>query len=83
MGDEAFKQYRRTQLAELRPYVEEEDTSLINIGIDDLRNGSPQPGDMIARNPENHGDQWLVSKDYFEKNFALVGGEAENQKVEQ
>lgn len=24
---------------------------------------------MIARNIENHNDQWLVAKDYFMKNF--------------
>lgn len=32
-------------------------------------NGSPKQGDMIARNPENHDDLWLVSKKYFEENF--------------
>jgi hypothetical protein len=26
-------------------------------------------GDMIARNPKNHSDQWLVAKQYFEDNF--------------
>jgi uncharacterized protein YozE (UPF0346 family) len=24
---------------------------------------------MIARNPKNHDDQWLVAKQYFENNF--------------
>jgi uncharacterized protein YozE (UPF0346 family) len=24
---------------------------------------------MIARNPKNHDDQWLVAKQYFEDNF--------------
>jgi uncharacterized protein YozE (UPF0346 family) len=24
---------------------------------------------MIARNPKNHDDQWLVAKRYFEDNF--------------
>jgi hypothetical protein len=26
-------------------------------------------GDMIARNPKNHADQWLVSAEYFADNF--------------
>lgn len=41
----------------------------VSISKEDLRNGSPKIGDMIARNPDNHNDQWLVAKDYFEKNF--------------
>jgi hypothetical protein len=24
---------------------------------------------MIARNPKNHNDQWLIAKQYFEDNF--------------
>ena len=67
-----FKQYRRTQIAELRPYVPGEDMTRISISAPDRENGSPKPGDMIARNPANHDDQWLVAKAYFEKNFEEV-----------
>jgi hypothetical protein len=38
----------------------------------DTANGSPQEGDMIARNPVNHQDQWLVAKQYFADNFEPV-----------
>lgn len=41
----------------------------VSISQADLENGSPKLGDMIARNPENHGDMWLVAKLYFEQNF--------------
>ena len=27
------------------------------------------PGDMIARDPDNHADQWLVVEDFFKKNY--------------
>lgn len=64
-----FKKYRRTQVTELRPYVPGEDTSGISISDVDRKAGSPKEGDMIARNPTNHADQWLVSKAYFEANF--------------
>ena len=80
-----FKQYRRKQIAELRKVTDadirafEQDKHLhslrdtefkVSISDVDRANGSPKIGDMIARNPENHNDQWLVAKDYFLANFA-------------
>ena len=41
----------------------------VSISDVDLKNGSPKLGDMIARNPKNHDDQWLVARDYFLDNF--------------
>jgi len=41
----------------------------VSISVEDLANGSPKIGDMIARNPKNHNDQWLVGKQYFDDNF--------------
>jgi hypothetical protein len=71
-----FKQYRRKQIAELRPYIPGEGLtgSLkgVSISEEDRKAGSPRPGDMIARNPKNHEDQWLVAKQYFEDNFEPV-----------
>lgn len=67
---EQFKQYRRKEMAELRPYTEgEELPENVSISQVDKDAGSPKPGDMIARNPKNHNDQWLVAKQYFEDNF--------------
>jgi hypothetical protein len=65
-----FKKYLRKQIAELRPYEEGEALSeKVSISQADKDNGSPKIGDMIARNPKKHDDQWLVSKEYFEENF--------------
>jgi hypothetical protein len=79
-----FKQYKRTQIAEMRPVT---DRDIVNFNTDlhphslrdtefkvsisqvDLNNGSPKIGDMIARNPKNHNDQWLVAEQYFKDNF--------------
>ncbi len=68
-----FKQYRRTQIAEMRPYLPEEpfDAS-ISISMVDSHAGSPKLGDMIARNPANHADQWLVAAEYFAANFEAL-----------
>ena len=41
----------------------------VSISVEDLANGSPKSGDMIARNPKNHNDQWLVAEQYFNDNF--------------
>lgn len=65
-----FTQYRRKQIAELRPYVEgERMVAGISVSAEDIKNGSPKVGDMIARNPKNHADQWLVAAQYFADNF--------------
>lgn len=70
-----FTQYRRKQIAELRPYVDGEDLHkwvAVSISAEDTKAGSPKTGDMIARNPKNHADQWLVAAQYFADNFEPV-----------
>lgn len=84
-----FEQYRRTQIAEMRPisYVEisqfnrygfvivgttGSSKTMLSISVSDRRNGSPKIGDMIARNPKNHSDQWLVAEQYFKDNFEEI-----------
>ena len=82
-----FKQYRRKQIAELRPVTDVDirafeqdkhphsirDTEFrVSISDADKANGSPKIGDMIAQNPKNHNDQWLVAKQYFEDNFEPI-----------
>lgn len=64
-----FKSYRRKQIAELREYVPGDDLSKVSVSDTDLFAGSPKVGDMIARNPKNHNDQWLVAEKYFNDNF--------------
>lgn len=63
-----FKRYTRKAYAELRPYIVGEDVTDISISVFDKKHGSPQAGDYIARNPQNHSDQWLVSAAYFAAN---------------
>jgi hypothetical protein len=67
-----FKQYRRKQIAELRPYAPGEDMTDVSVSVEDIKAGSPKAGDMIARNPKNHADQWLVAAQYFADNFEPV-----------
>ncbi len=73
---EPFKEYVRTNVAEMRPVTGGEINKLqtlmskdISISEADRKAGSPKAGDMIARNPKNHEDQWLVAAEYFNNNF--------------
>lgn len=68
----SFKQYRRIQISELRPFVAEDDMYGVSVSLEDAKAGSPKDGDMIARNPKNHADQWLVAAAYFTDNFEEV-----------
>ncbi len=84
-----FKNYRRKQIAELRPVTEgdiemfqkrgdiihlmnSDNPLTVSISDVDRQNGSPKIGDMIARNPKNHDDQWLVAEQYFKDNFEEI-----------
>jgi len=68
-----FTQYRRKQIAELRPFQPGEYIlGSVSVSQVDLEAGSPKVGDMIARNPKNHADQWLVAAQYFQDNFEPV-----------
>lgn len=64
-----FRKYQRKQIAELRPYCDGESLAGVSIADVDKEAGSPRVGDMIARNPKNHSDQWLVAAAYFTENF--------------
>lgn len=85
MKEDLFKQYKRKQIAELREVTQNDINFFnnhkflhisnepygnnISISDEDKKNGSPKLGDMIARNPKNHADQWLVAEQYFKDNF--------------
>ena len=61
--------YIKTVPQELFPW--DENTYMLGVSISsaDRANGSPKKGDMIAINSSNCTDMWLVSKDFFEKNY--------------
>jgi hypothetical protein len=69
MADDTYRTYRRTQTAEMIEWTPDLDMDGVSISQPDKDNGSPKPGDMIARNPANYLDRWLVSADYFAANF--------------
>ena len=64
-----FEQYRRTQIAEMAKWEDGFPMDRVSVSASDAEDGSPKIGDMIARNPANHEDKWLVAADYFAVNF--------------
>jgi hypothetical protein len=66
--DPPWKRYRRTGLSEMRPYIPGESLIFISLSAADI----PEFGGMVARNPQNHEDQWYVSKQYFLDNLEPV-----------
>jgi hypothetical protein len=68
----AWKKYRRPGITEMRRWVPEDGANTFSLSTADARSGSPKPGDMLARNPKNHADRWLVNAAYFVANFAPV-----------
>lgn len=67
-----FNEYRRKQIAELARWDSEFDMTGVSVSEPDKAAGSPKTGDMIARNPKNHEDKWLVAAQYFADNFEAV-----------
>ena len=77
-----WKKYRRTNTTEMRPWVEDDINRIadplhggISVSPEDLREFEDHNAvhGMIARNPDNHADQWYVARAYFEKNFEPYG----------
>lgn len=70
-----FKAYKRTGAIEARPWEEtdgdlgELQTKGVSVSAADIGNGSPKSGDMIARNPLDHSDMWLIAKKFFADNY--------------
>lgn len=63
------KNYRKKQSQPMRPYIEGEDLKGVSISIADQVNGSPKVGDMIAINPNDENDKWLVAEKFFNENY--------------
>ena len=72
-----FKRYRRKNISEMRDLNDDEKKypdSLLTSGISVSDEDKRIPlGEFImgkiARNPNNHKDQWYVNPTYFEENF--------------
>jgi hypothetical protein len=63
--------YRKKHLQEMRPHVPGEDMAGISVSELD-KDKLTQPGGMIARDANNHADQWYVAADFVAANYEKV-----------
>ena len=75
-----WKDYVKHNITPMTPWVEGMDMKNISVGPEDLENGSPKVGDMIARDYHTHKDMWLVSGGYHEENYSEVGFESDTDE---
>ena len=67
-----WKWYRRPGITEMTPWSPDIDMTNVSVSQTDRNNGSPKSTDMIARDPNNRADQWLVAGKYFSENFEEI-----------
>jgi hypothetical protein len=66
-NDAAFKRCTRGMIIEVRPYVLGEALpESVKISAADQASGSPTEGDVIARDPKDKKNQWLIAKAEFD-----------------
>jgi len=81
-----WKKYERTGISEMKAATQEDFADYNNNisvskedskEVNNLISGRSIVRGMIARNPDNHDDQWYVARKYFEENFESAQQEKE------
>lgn len=67
----SWRKYRKKGTTEMIPWSKHFDMTMVSISKHDQQNGSPKPGDFIARG-EDHTDMWLVSAEYHKQHYQLA-----------
>jgi hypothetical protein len=61
--------YKKKETQPMFPWNAKVDMTGVSVSIPDKEAGSPKMGDMIAVSEDCPEDKWLVSKEFFEKNY--------------
>ena len=67
-----MKNYRKKNVQPMFPWNHDTIMSGVSISEGDFDAGSPGYGDMIAVNPKDPMDKWLVAKKFFDENYEEV-----------
>jgi len=70
--DYEVKNYTKRQVQPMFPWDETVDMFCVSVSEADSENGSPKQGDMIAFNPNNMVDKWLVAEKFYKDNYQEV-----------
>ena len=65
--------YTKKKLQELIPWTPDLPMGLVSVSVFDKNNGSPKKGDLIAINPEDATDMWLVAESFARDYYHYVG----------
>jgi len=69
VSESEFRLYKRRGSIEARPY-EHGDQSRFSLSISEADLKRPTLlGGWVARNPDNHDDQWYIAPEYFAKHY--------------
>jgi len=63
-----FKNYTKTKVLPMRPYIPGENLTGISVWAGDIL----EKGGMIAMNPKEPKDMWYVAKKLFEETYTLA-----------
>ena len=69
---EPTKYYRKKELQPFFTWTPDLPMGLVSISEADKANGSPKKGDMIAYNPKEPTDFWLIAEKFFKDNYIFV-----------
>lgn len=64
-----MKLYRKKGAQPMEPWTPKTNMDGVSVSEPDALAGSPKAGDMIATNPQNGADRWLVAAAYFAENY--------------
>lgn len=67
-----MKNYRKKNVQPMMPWEPDMSMEFVSISEADKNNGSPKAGDMLAVNPNDPTDMWIVAKKFFEENYEPV-----------
>ena len=67
-----MKEYMKKGKTTMVPWDQHTNLQGVSVSEADFDNGSPRFGDMIAMNPDDPFDKWLVAKADFDANYIEV-----------
>jgi len=67
-----MKNYRKKNTQPMEPWTPGTNMESVSVSDADKNNGSPKAGDMIAVNPNDATDKWLIAQKFFKDNYEPV-----------